>query len=237
MQTQFYVNVKEITEGPFSIPDICDKVQAQQYSLHDFIFVEANNDWIRLEEFNPVVKRLEVLNRLKGMCAKPSAPPPPPPKQVKSLPAQLILKREEACEVGNQLKVLVTALDSEGNEMAHDSELSISTSGSAIVTKYVTMKNGSAEFIVFNRKSEEIEIAVQDQNNESLNISEKITFSPAAPKKLIISAPAEAVAGQAITVMVKAVDSFGNLVTDFKSAMSFQVKSVDGGSQILIQTA
>lgn len=52
-----------------------------------------------------------------------------------------------------------------------------------------------------------------------------VSVRPGRPVKLIMDAPKEVVAGQSVSVLVKAVDAFGNLVTDYEGDAAIDIKA------------
>jgi hypothetical protein len=65
MQNLFYISQDQETVGPLTISEISDRLLHNVSTEYDFIYLEAKQDWIRLLEFKPVMKRIEILTKFK----------------------------------------------------------------------------------------------------------------------------------------------------------------------------
>jgi hypothetical protein len=61
MQNMFYISEGQETVGPLTIPEISDRLITNISTEHDFVYLESKQDWIRLLDFMPVMKRIEIL--------------------------------------------------------------------------------------------------------------------------------------------------------------------------------
>ncbi len=132
---------------------------------------------------------------------------------------------------GEECNFVVSAKDSFGNiDNNFTQTLSVKVTGQAECEKAVEMKNGKGSLCIKNNKAESMSFEIFDGSNISLKATHKLKVKPAKAAKLIIDTPAEATAGEMIRVALKAVDSFGNLVTDFNGAVELAALSQSGKS-------
>ena len=70
MQTQFFVSVKEQQLGPFSLPEIGQKLSQGEFAPTDYLYLESVEDWVLLMEYPELSQYLAPVKP-----AKPKAPP------------------------------------------------------------------------------------------------------------------------------------------------------------------
>jgi hypothetical protein len=64
MQTSFKVSNGEENSGPFSLAEIVAKLEKLEVVETDLIFIEDQDAWLAMNEFGPIKKRLEILEKL-----------------------------------------------------------------------------------------------------------------------------------------------------------------------------
>lgn len=69
MQTQFYISQNEKTMGPWSLEEICSKIETKEISATDYIFVDSSQDWQCILEFKELSEKLNIVK------PKPKAKP------------------------------------------------------------------------------------------------------------------------------------------------------------------
>jgi hypothetical protein len=65
-------------------------------------------------------------------------------------------------------------------------------------------------------------LTVTDTANSAIAATRSITITPAAPSRLLLSAPASVKAGVKFSLTVSVVDAYGNVVTGYRGKISFR---------------
>ena len=121
---------------------------------------------------------------------------------------------------GEEFTISIYAQDKFGNatEQFEDS-VDLEIVGEKPQTFKATFSKGYSEVTVQWTKAETLTLKVTSSVLTSCD-PQQLLVLPGPPVQLLVESPKLAVAGEAIPVVVKAVDQFGNLATDFKGEIS-----------------
>ncbi len=137
---------------------------------------------------------------------------------------ELRFEAPSTATVGDDVSFKAVAHDSFGNvTRKFDGSVDLSYSGTAKGPSSITLKQGEVEFHMSHTVAEVIKIDVNSRNLTAKPMSVEFRAGPAV--RLVVESPANAVAGERITVQVRAVDKFGNLSSDFASDVKLKIDS------------
>lgn len=153
--------------------------------------------------------------------------PQPLPIVVKPGKAErLSMKGEKECVAGQSFSVTFEAFDKYGNFASdYKGSIGISLSGSAEGAGSVKFENGKAQYSFTNKVAEKVIVKMKG-GEAGLDVASSIEvlYKAAPAARLEVVAPTEVVAGQPVSVTVKAFDAFGNLATDLGGLVSLEVE-------------
>jgi hypothetical protein len=127
---------------------------------------------------------------------------------------------------GNAVTVTVTALDAYGNVASGYTGTVHFNSSDALAGlpsdyTFQPSDNGQHTFTVTLDRAGSQSIQVTDASNSSISGGAGVCVSPAAATSFSISAPSAAIAGNAVTVTVTALDAYGNVATGYSGTIHF----------------
>ncbi len=138
--------------------------------------------------------------------------------------SKLAVSAPSTATAGTAINVTVTAEDAYGNTITNYSGIVAITSSdtNAVLPANSALTNGVKVFSVTLKTAGSKTVTATDTITPSITgTSGAITVSAAAASKLVISAPATATAGTAITVSVTAQDQYGNTATGYTGTVHF----------------
>ena len=130
--------------------------------------------------------------------------------------------------VGQDLEILLKAVDGKGTVCTHFSEsFTLRIGGSEPKTMNVQINAGVAAVKLANTKAEKWEVSFQYAGARSLRLPESKTmeWQPGPAARLILDGPPDLIAGHPLKVQVRAVDQYGNLAKTFQGTVVLEVKA------------
>ncbi len=148
---------------------------------------------------------------------------------VKAGPAERIsMKGAHECKAGETEKFKLEASDAFGNlDLEFAGTIGVSISGSAKAPTRVVFEKGCAEVPVSNNKAETVHIELKDVDNCGVDVSAscKLIVHPGQTTRFEVIPPEVVIAGRSAKFIVKALDAYGNIATDFDGAFSLESDS------------
>ena len=143
---------------------------------------------------------------------------------------------------GNNTTVTVKALDSNNNvDTNYNNDVTLTVSGTASIVggnALVDIANGVGSLQVTNTKAETVSLGLSDTQSTGLSLvsGQNVVFGPASATQFDIVNPTDVAAGSSSTVTVRALDTYGNIDTNYQSDVTLTANgsaSINGGSPLV----
>ncbi len=124
---------------------------------------------------------------------------------------------------GSPITYTVTVYDKFGNvDTGYSGTIHfVDSAGGAQLPAATVMSGGSGSFTATLTVAQAQTITASDISNASISGAANVAVSPAGASKFVLTAPASAVAGSAISIGVTALDAFGNVATGYSGTVHF----------------
>lgn len=143
-------------------------------------------------------------------------------------PAEIVWAFPNQQVVGQDVEVLIKALDSHGNICSqYNDQFLIEIRGPISQDVDVQLVEGQAVVTLNHTKAETWTMSLHYSGMQSLNLPEArhLNWQPGPATRLILDGPGQYMAGQPLKVQVKAVDNYGNLAKTFQGTVILEVKA------------
>ncbi|GEM_PF-3003526 len=250
MQQRYSVSHNGQEVGPFTKDEILQKLKIDELFPTDYVYVEAQADWIALFEFAPDALVVETPKAEKTTTAKQSsdvvvdaktlpeislkAPEPSVVAKAEKVPTAIppVPKKTAAIETKVESKAEVPAVQNSKAET-----LKNETKKSEVKIDQVTLDGGVGTIELLQYTAGEVQLELKSEKLKSEG-AEKFVVSAAPAASLKLSGPEQLTAGDSCQIDIEAVDKWGNCDTNFTGKISISLSEgaeVKGGEVSLKQ--
>jgi hypothetical protein len=209
MQLYYYVQRGEQQFGPYLSDALLDDIAAGNIALTDLVYLEDRQEWAPLEAAPLIQALFENVEKPQGSSVA-SSEVEPIPSAVESLPE--VPRKPIAIESELDLEMLETEEEAAviekptpAAQQAHGFEVAQISSAEAVHD--LNFKDGIAKVEIEPTAKGQLTIEVQDGKSEALTIEVRA----ARAVRLILKAEESSSVGNLSSVIVTAIDSFGNV--------------------------
>lgn len=253
MQQRYSVSHNGQEVGPFTKDEILQKLKGDELFPTDYVYVEAQADWIALFEFAPDVFAVET-PKVEKTPVKQSSDlvvdaKTLPEISLKAPESVAVVKAEKAPKVIPPVPKKTTAVETKVEAKADAKvEAPALQNQKAEAQKNDTKKNevkidqvnldggvGTIELLQYTAGEVQLELKSEKLKSDG---AEKFLVTAAPAASLKISGPEQLTAGESCRIEIEAVDKWGNCDTNFSGKISLSLSEgaeVKGGEASLSQ--
>lgn len=251
MQQRFSVSHNGQEVGPYTKDEIIQKLKVDELFPTDYVYVEAQADWIALIEFAPDAFAVEASKADKtNTSAKQSTDvvvdaKTLPEISLKAPESVAVAKEEKAPKVippvPNKVTAAGTKVEPKAEAPAIQAQKTEAQKGdskkSEVKLDQVTLDGGVGTIELLQYTAGEVQLELKSEKLKS-DGAEKFVVSAAPAASLKLAGPEQLTAGDSCRIEFEAVDKWGNCDTNFSGKVSVSLSEgaeVKGGEVNLKQ--
>lgn len=237
-QERFIVSHEEKEHGPFTREEITERLKSGEFSVVDFVYVEAQSDWITLLEFCPDVTpgmssgttvSANVSATTSPAQTEPVKAREPTPEVVEQVAVERVAVEPKPVEKSEQASPVTASITPRKEETL---KKSARTTASA---DKIELKGGMGTIDLVQFAAGQVRLTVQALEGKNLERPQPtpVTVKPAPAAKITLKGPSESVVGEACVFRLMALDQYDNRDTSFSGSITVSVSgSAEGGGAV-----